>query len=233
MADPEVVSPEPALVPEVPDAPPADFPALLRLAEAHLRASSPEFAGLIDHVGPCTLTPDPDVFAVLVRAVIAQLISTAAAKSITLRLQAKLKNKVTPRKLKKLTVEELKACGVSGAKQRTLHGLADHFIADRKFVAELAAADDATTRAKLLPLFGVGPWTVDMLMIFGLGRADVLPVGDLGLRAGVRDLLRLPDLPDAKELVQIAEPWRPYRAVATWFLWRGRGWVPQSGADGD
>lgn len=210
-----------------------EFDRHLRAAEAHLSSTSGDFADLIRHVGPCTFAPDPDLFPVLLRAVVAQLISTAAARSITLKFQAALKQKVTPARVAALTAEQLKACGISGAKQKTVHGIAAHFRATRGLPKQLTAATDDDVRRMLLPLYGVGPWTVDMLMIFGLGRADVLPVGDLGLRAGVRDLLRLPDLPDAKELVQIAEPWRPYRAVATWFLWRGRGWVPQSGADGD
>lgn len=204
----------------------------LRAAEAHLSSNSPDFAGLIRHIGPCTFAPDPDLFAVLMRAVIAQLISTAAAKSITLKFQAALKGKVTPARVATLTAEQLKACGISGAKQKTVHGLAAHFRGTRGLTKKLVAATDDDVRRMLLPLYGVGPWTVDMLLMFGLGRPDVLPVGDLGLRAGARDLFGLAELPDPPTLTMLAEPWRPYRAVATWFLWRRRGWVPQSGADG-
>jgi DNA-3-methyladenine glycosylase II len=72
---------------------------------------------------------------------------------------------------------------------------------------------------------------VNMLMIFSLARLDVWPVGDFAVRAGVRDVLRLPDVPGPKELERLAEPWRPYRSVAAWYLWRSRGFVPQSGMD--
>ncbi len=209
-----------------------EFDRHLRAAEAHLSSTSGDFTDLIRHVGPCTFAPDPDLFPVLLRAVFAQLISTAAARSITLKFQAALNQKVTPARVAALTAEQLKACGISGAKQKTVHGIAAHFRATRGLPKRLAAATDDDVRRMLLPLYGVGPWTVDMLLMFGLGRPDILPVGDLGLRAGAKDLFRLAELPDAATLTMLAEPWRPYRAVATWFLWKRRGWVPQSGADG-
>jgi DNA-3-methyladenine glycosylase II len=203
----------------------------LRAAEAHLSAASPVLAELIAHVGRCTLNPDPDIFRVLVRSLVAQFISTHAAKSINGRLDAKLKGKVTPARLLKLTDDELRGCGVSGGKAKAVRGAAEHFRKTRRCAEQLALADDAAARAMLLPLHGVGPWTVDMLMIFSLARLDVWPVGDFAVRAGVRDVLRLPDVPGPKELVRLAEPWRPYRSVAAWYLWRSRGFVPQSGMD--
>lgn len=202
----------------------------LRAAEAHLSAASPVFAAIIAEVGPCTLTPNPDVFRVLVGSLIAQFISTAAAKAIRGRLEARLKGNVTPRRLLNLTDADLKACGISGGKARAIRGVAEQF-ASRRFAAELAAADDLGARALLLPLHGVGPWTVDMLLIFALARLDVWPVGDFAVRAGVRDLFGLADLPKPAEMERVAEPWRPYRSVAAWYLWRGRGFVPQSGMD--
>lgn len=205
------------------------FTTIAQAAELHLTAACPKLAPVIARVGPCTLEPQVNVFAALVRAVIAQLISTAAAKSITGRLFAKLKNRVTPARLLALSDEELQACGISGGKRRSLRAIAELFAADRRLNRTLLTADDDQVRAALLPLHGVGPWTVDMLLMFSLGRPDVLPVGDLGVRAGVKDLFRLRDLPDAKKLTKLAAPWRPYRTVACWYLWRTRGWVPESG----
>ncbi len=198
----------------------------LRRAEAHLRATSPAMSGLIDHVGLCAFAPDPDVFAVLLRSVASQLISVAAARAITGRLEAAAGHDVTPARVAALAPEVLKTCGVSGAKQRTVLGLANHFLATPDLPARLAAADDAGVRSLLLPLYGVGPWTVDMVLLFALGRLDTLPVGDLGLRAGAKALFGLAELPAGAGLVTLAEPWRPYRAVATWYLWRGNGWAP-------
>jgi DNA-3-methyladenine glycosylase II len=206
----------------------ADVPAALLAAEAHLLAAGGPLAGVVRQVGRCTLSPDPDVFAALVRAVIAQLISTAAARSITTRLEDALAGKITPRRLLGLTDDELRACGIARGKAKALRGLAEAFRPPA-FATRLAAADDATARAMLLPLHGVGPWTVDMVAMFAVPwRPDVLPVGDLGIRAGVRDLYQLPDLPTAAELTAVAEPWRPFRTVASWYIWKSRGWVPRS-----
>ena len=203
-------------------------PAVLRQAEDHLRGVGGPLLPVLDAVGPCTLSPDPDVFAALVRAVIGQLISTAAARSITSRLEAALKGKVTPGRLLKLSDDDLRACGIARTKAAAMRGLAEAFT-PRGFAKKLAAADDAGARELLLPLKGVGPWTVDMVAMFACPwRPDVLPVGDLGIRAGVRDLFKLDALPDKVTLTALAEPWRPYRTVACWYVWRSRGWVPRS-----
>ena len=205
------------------------FAAVARKAERHLTAACPRLGPWVTKVGPCTLEPTTDVFAALVRSVVAQLISSAAAKSISGKLTAALKNRVTPARLLALTDEQFQACGVSGAKRKTLRGVGQLFADTRGLNRTLLDADDDAVRATLLPLHGVGPWTVDMLLMFSLGRPDVLPVGDLGVRAAAKDLFRLRGLPDAKRLTKLAEPWRPYRTVASWYLWRTRGWVPQSG----
>lgn len=200
-----------------------DFATLLIAAETHLKANSPQLVPIITKVGACTLVPEQDIFASLVRAVIAQLISVKAAQSITAKFRTKVKNKIIPARVLQLTVEEFKKCGISGAKQRTITGLARHFQTNRGYGKKLLGADSDTVREMLLPLFGIGPWTVDMLLIFSLCRPDVLPVGDLGLRAAVKDVYQLEDLPTAKDLIALAAPWQPYRSIATWYLWRSRG----------
>lgn len=194
----------------------------LRTAEAHLSAASPQLATLITKVGPCQLDPNPDVFRVLTGSLISQFISTAAARSITARLVAKLKGRVNPTRVLALTDADLKECGISGGKAKSVRAVARHFQATRGFAKTLAQADDATARALLLPLLGVGPWTVDMLMMFSLARLDVWPVGDLGIRAGVRDLFEMAELPSKAELERLAEPWKPYRTVAAWYVWHHR-----------
>src|ERR1700752_2335307 len=145
----------------------------LRAAEAHLSDASPRLAELIEQVGPCTLAPNPDVYRVLTGSLISQFISTAAARSIQGRLIAKLKGPVNPTRVLALTDADLKECGISGGKAKSVRAVAQHFQATRGFAKKLASADDATARTLLLPLLGVGPWTVDMLMIFSLARLDV------------------------------------------------------------
>jgi DNA-3-methyladenine glycosylase II len=204
------------------------FRKLLRAAEAHLPASCPHIAPVVTQVGRCTLAPNPDVFRVLINAVIAQFISSAAAKSIQGRLEARLKDNVTPARLLALSDADLKACGIAGGKAVSVRAIAEHFRKNRRYAADLAAADDDTARAMLTPLRGVGPWTVDMILIFCHGRPDILPVGDLGVRAGAKNVFGLTELPDPKKLTELAEPWRPYRTIASWYLWRSRGPVRQS-----
>jgi DNA-3-methyladenine glycosylase II len=209
-------------------------PALLRKAAAHLTAASPELATVVRRVGKCTLTPEPDIYRVLTRAVIAQLISTAAAKSISGRLIAAVKGELTPRNVLQLTDDQLRACGIARGKAKAVRGIAEAFVKDRRFAQKLAAADDATARELLVALYGVGHWTVDIVLMFSVPwRADVLPVGDLGVRAGVKELFGLETLPTPSELTALAEPWRPYRTVASWYIWRSRGWAPQSTATGN
>ena len=208
-------------------APPA-FPELARAAELHLAAIEPRFAPLIAQYGPCRLTPEADLFRGAVRAVIAQLISTAAARSITAKFETGLKGKVTPARVLALTDEQMRLSGLSGGKRKTVRGLAELFASTQGLNAKLIAADDDFVRATLLPLHGIGPWTVDMLLIFGLGRPDVWPVGDLGVRLAVQHLFKMRKLPDARRLEKLAKPWRPYRTFAAWYLWRSRSPVPQS-----
>ena len=202
--------------------PTTTFAELATAAEVHLVAVEPRFGPLIDAHGPCSLTPEPDLFRGLVRAVIAQLISTAAARSITAKFEASLKCKLTPTRVLARTDEQMQACGLSGAKRKTIRGIAELFASTRGLNATLTKADDAFVRSTLLPLHGIGPWTVDMLLIFCLGRPDVWPVGDLGVRLAIQDLYRMRKLPDAKKLTKLAKPWQPYRTFAAWYLWRSR-----------
>lgn len=210
--------PTPAQTPE--------FAAKLRRAEAHLTSVSPELGALIRHAGPCDLAPDPDSFAVLSRAVMSQLISTAAAKAITNRLVSACGGQLTPARVAALSDPELKACGLSGSKTRTMRGVADAYLSDPSFAERLAVADDPTARGLLLPLFGVGAWTVDMVLIFSLGHLDVFPVGDLVIRLALKNLLNLAEMPSQAESSRLGAGWSPARSVAAWHLWRSREGVP-------
>jgi DNA-3-methyladenine glycosylase II len=185
---------------------------------------------LIARVGPCTWTPQlDDPFSLIVRCVISQQISGKAAESISGRLIEAVGGSPIPlRRLAKMTDEEFQACGVSGPKRRALRAVCEYALANRDFLPGLATRGDDLLREQLVSIKGIGPWTVDMFLMFGLARMDVLPIGDYGLKNGVRKLFGLKDLPAAKELEEIAEPWRPHRSVATWYIWRSLGPVPQS-----
>jgi len=198
------------------------FAELARAAELHLVTVEPRFGPIIELHGPCALVPEPDLFRGLVRAVIAQLISTAAARSVTAKFETSLKGKITPARVLALTDEQMQASGLSGVKRKTIRGVAELFASTRGLNAKLTDADDAFIRSTLLPLYGIGPWTVDILMVFCLGRPDVWPVGDLGVRLAVQDVFKLRKLPDAKKLHKLAKPWAPYRTFAAWYLWCSR-----------
>ena len=193
-----------------------------RKARRHLSRKCNLMKALIARVGPCGLVPKPDEpFTLLVSCVISQQISTKAAASIFARLAAAQGGSPLKREaLARFTAEEFKACGVSGPKQRTLRAVMDHVTANPDLLPGIHERDDEWIRAQLTAIKGIGPWTVDMLLMFGFARPDVLPVGDYGVKVAAKNLFALDALPDAKTLTALAEPWRPYRTVASWYLWR-------------
>lgn len=198
-------------------------------AQRHLRRRDGILAALINRVGPCTLQPGGDPFAVLVRSVIAQLILTAAARTIEKRLLALVASPgFSPASIIPLPDDRLRGVGLSAAKTSTIKELAIRSLDGRLPLDALIQWDDHQIVSALTTIRGIGPWTTMMFLMFGLGRPDVLPVGDFGLRSGVRDLYRLDGLPTPAQLTTIAELWRPWRSIATWYIWRSRGPVPQS-----
>jgi DNA-3-methyladenine glycosylase II len=202
-------------------------------AQRHLSRRDPVLKRLIHGVGPCTLRVDPDHFAALVRSIISQQISTKAAASIRGRLESSLRpRRITLKGIRAASDETLRAAGLSAAKVRAVRDLAEKVHLGDVPLKELHRRPDEDVITCLLPVRGIGRWTAEMFLIFSLGRLDVLPVHDLGLRAGVQRQYGLGELPDKETLTALAEPWRPYRSIATWYFWRSFGTVPQSGADG-
>jgi DNA-3-methyladenine glycosylase II len=199
-------------------------------AQRHLARRDPVLKRLIATVGPCTLRYEPNRFASLARSIISQQISTKAALAIRMRLEEALGGQgITPPGILALSDQALRAVGLSGSKQKSLRDLATHAHRGVVSLEAIHELEDEAVVATLVPIRGVGRWTAQMFLIFSLGRLDVLPVDDLGLRAGVQDCYGLPELPDKAGLTELAEPWRPYRSIATWYFWRSRGFVPQSG----
>jgi DNA-3-methyladenine glycosylase II len=208
---------------------PRELSSRYRTAERHLSAAHPALARVIETVGPCTLRPNSDLFHILTQTVIAQQISTKAAMSIGRRFEEILGgNRRTAAAVLARSDEELRSAGLSGSKLRSIRAIAAAVADGTLNLRKLAKMPDADVAAVLRAIKGLGPWSVDMVLIFGLGRLDILPVGDLGFRFGVRDWLGLKDAPTPQELEELAEAWRPYRTIATWYFWRSRGFVPQS-----
>lgn len=192
----------------------------LEPAVAHLRAADPTLAGLIDLVGPCLLEPTGHSFATLADAIVSQQISVQAAAKILERLAAALGGAITPAAILGSADEPLRAAGLSGQKVRYLRDLAA--FAEGETFGRLPSLDDEAAIAALTAVKGVGRWTAEIYLVFALGRLDVLPADDLGLRYAVQQFYGLAEPPPGRVVRATGEPWRPYRSVAAWYLWRAR-----------
>src|SRR5262249_23746376 len=165
-------------------------------ARRHLARRDPTLKRLIAAVGPCTLRLGAEPFLVLVRSIISQLISTRAAQTVFARVQAALGQAgVCPAAIRAAGQQALRDCPLSAPTARGLLALATRVGDGTLPLARLPEMADAEVLAHLTAVRGIGVWTAEMFLIFCLGRPDVLPVGDLGLRAGVRDAYALADLP--------------------------------------
>ncbi|MPY93117.1 MAG: DNA-3-methyladenine glycosylase 2 family protein [Acidimicrobiia bacterium] len=191
-------------------------------AVAHLRAADPVLRLAIDLVGPyeAELRHAPSTFAALAEAIVHQQLSTTVATTIFGRLVAALAA-FTPEAVLATPDEGLRAAGLSRAKALALADLAARCTnGEVPTLEEARALDDATIVERLSAVRGVGRWTAEMFLIFHLGRPDVLPTGDLGVRRGFALVTGAADLPTPKALAAHGERWAPHRTAASWYLWR-------------
>jgi len=180
---------------------------------------------LIREHGEFNLVPDSrrSPFESLVRAVAHQQLNGTAAEAILRRFRALFPKARFPRPLQLMAVsdEQLRAAGFSRAKIAALRDIAGKTLSGVIPTSRrIQKMSDDEIVERLIEVRGVGRWTVEMLLIFKLGRADVLPIDDFGVRNGYRIAFGLSDLPTAKQLLALGEPWRPYRTTASWYLWR-------------
>lgn len=200
-----------------------------RKARLHISRRDDVMKSIVKAIGPCTLQANDDHFGVLARSIISQQISTKAAASIAAKLIKALGRRgLKPAAILDLSDDEMRAAGLSANKQKSLRDLASKCDSKEVPLKKLAAMSDEDVIAALIPVRGIGRWTAEMFLMFSLGRRDVLPVGDYGLRAGVQRHYRLDDLATKVQLEEIGNVWRPFRSVATWYVWRSLGPVPQS-----
>jgi methylated-DNA-[protein]-cysteine S-methyltransferase len=195
-------------------------------AVAHLRASDAGLARLIDAVGPLglQLKRTPSVFAALAEAIVHQQLAGRAAETIFVRLCAlfpRAQQGLAPEPILRVSDERLRSAGLSLPKRLSLRDLARR-AADGQIpsFAEAERMDDGALVERLTAVRGIGRWTVEMLLIFRLGRPDVLPADDYGVRKGFARAFRRRELPAPRELVRRGERWKPYRTAASWYLWR-------------
>lgn len=191
-------------------------------AVAALRAADPVLARVIERVGEFQPSHEPDLWWSLVDAIASQQLSVKAAATIVGRLRALGRDGAppAPERLLEVADDDLRACGLSRAKVAYVKDLAGRFATGALEQARIARLGDEEVVAELTAVKGVGRWTAEMILIFTLGRPDVLPVDDLGLRTGVQRAFELPDRPAPAEVRRLGEAWRPYRSTATLYLWR-------------
>ncbi|HVO22089.1 MAG TPA: DNA-3-methyladenine glycosylase 2 family protein [Candidatus Margulisiibacteriota bacterium] len=196
-------------------------PQVIAIGVSHLRQTDRRLAAIIERVGACTLRPRGQIYESLFRSVLYQQLAGNAAAAIERRVKACFGGE-TPPPLEFLaaSTDALRAAGLSRQKLAYLRDLAAHFADGRLNARRLARLGDGDLIGAVTAVHGVGEWTAHMLLIFSLGRPDVLPVGDYGVRKGVQRLYRLRDLPQREQMERIAAPWRPYRSIAAWYLWR-------------
>jgi DNA-3-methyladenine glycosylase II len=194
------------------------------LARRALMRRDPVLAGIIRKHGPCGLGSVRDRFdhfAMLVRAIVFQQLSTKAATTIHGRLiEALAGGTLTPEALASVTDAQLRAAGISRQKAGYLRDLCGKVAAGRVPLQALDALPDDEVIAALTEVKGIGRWTAEMFLIFRLQRPDVLPVGDLGILNAIQKAYRLRKKPTPARLLKLGEAWRPYRSVASWYLWR-------------
>lgn len=195
----------------------------LETAIRHLSTSDPKLSGVIKRYGKCTISPHSDYYGELVGSIVSQQLSTKAAATIWQRVLNVFNGYVpTPEQLIKIDPQKLRECGVSYQKISYMRDLAEHIINGKLNLKHLSGLPDDELIEQLVAVKGIGEWSAHMFMIFSLGRLNVLPVGDLGIKKGVQNLYGLSELPDAKVIESIAQKnkWAPYCSVASWYIWK-------------
>jgi DNA-3-methyladenine glycosylase II len=195
--------------------------ALLEKARRSLRRRDPQLGRVIREVGACGLEKRHDPYRGLLRSVLFQQLAGAAARAIETRFKAFHGGRYPRAEVLLETPErELRAAGLSRQKIASVRSIAAAFSDGTLSNRRLRSMQDEAVVAAVTQVRGVGEWTAHMLLMFSLSRPDVLPVGDYGVRKGAMTLYGLDQLPKPAELSDLAEPWRPYRSVAAWYLWR-------------
>jgi len=201
------------------------IPVYWQQASAELALIDPTMAALVERYSATTLISRGDPFATLARAIVGQQISVKAADSVWLRLCASLPA-IAPESLLASPGDTLRGCGLSARKVEYLGDLARHFCSGAIHASRWPAMSDAQITAELTAVRGIGEWTVQMFLIFNQLRPDVFPLDDIGLQKAVALHYLAGARPSRTALAAHGERWRPWRSVATWYLWRSLDPLP-------
>jgi DNA-3-methyladenine glycosylase II len=206
------------------------FEQKLRLAEKHLAKNDRRLAPVIKASGPCRIQPHTDHYGELVGSIVGQQLSTKAAASIWKRVLDLFGGKMpTPKELIKIEDQKLRDVGLSWAKVKYVKDLAQHVLDKRLDLEHIATMPNEQLIEQLTAVKGLGEWSAHMFMMFGLGRMDILPVGDLGVRKAAMNLYSLKEMPAPEQLITLSNKnkWHPYESIASWYLWQSLDNNPQ------
>lgn len=189
-----------------------------------LMRRDPRLRAVITRVGRCALADGRahDPFAALVRVILSQQLSGKAADTISGRVEAlaHASGGITPAVVRGLDARALRAAGVSQQKIAYIYDLAEHVGGGRLDLHALDGQPDEDVIARITAVKGLGRWSAEMFLMFRLNRPDIFPVGDLGIVKGMARLFGMKRRPAVSTMVRLAEPWRPYRSIASWYVWR-------------
>lgn len=180
----------------------------------------PKLAKIICQVGEYEISLVKNPYRSLIDAIITQQLSGAAADSISRKFQKLYQRYPKPIDVINTSDSKLRSAGLSKMKVTYIKDLSEKIQSKELRIGSLKDKSDEEAISHLTQVKGIGRWTAEMFLIFSLGRPDVLPVGDLGLKKGIQRLYSMPDLPEKEKIEEIAEKWRPYRTVATWYIWK-------------
>ena len=203
----------------------ADMETTMRQAADHLAANDRVMADVISRAGLCTIKPHKDYYGELVDSIISQQLSVKAAATILGRFKALFGDKLpTPDQILVIGHDDLRSAGLSNAKAKYIKSLAEHVMSGQLELEKFDRLSNAEIIKELTAVNGIGEWTAHMFLMFAMARLDILAVGDLGIRSGIRQLYDLDHLPDASEIRSIAEEnnWHPYETVACWYIWHAK-----------
>lgn len=195
---------------------------VLEQAATHLARVDPTLKPIIERAGLCTIQPHTDYYKSLADSIIGQQLSVKAAASIRTRFYDMFGGRLpTPEAILTRSIDELQEVGLSKAKATYVRDLAQHIVDGKITFDDIESKSNEAIIKILTDVKGIGEWTAHMFLMFCMGRTDVLPVGDLGIRSGVKNLYNLDGLPTLVQITNIAakNSWHPYESVASWYVW--------------
>ena len=192
------------------------------LGDKYLRENAPELAPFVDKYSPCPLQarPQAEYFSILLTGIISQQLPPEVSQQLLQKLEGLTGKPITPEAILRLTSEEYLAIGLNQQKIAYLYGFAQA-VADGKIdMSKFATMTDSQITKQLLTVRGLGQWTIEMFLLLGLCRPDVVPSADYIFKKELQQFLHLPELPKRGMINKVTEPWRPWRSLVVWYLWQ-------------